>query len=150
MNSQTHAITWLAGLDPGRSKCGVVLADPQAQEVRQAAILNPEATLAWLLHWQGQGLGTLVLGDGTGSKPWLSQLGGLKLHLVDEFGTTLAARQRYWQLFPARGWQRLLPEGLRLPPRDLDDLVAQILLERHLGQPLQRPQAGVLRTWPAP
>jgi hypothetical protein len=27
---------------------------------------------------------------------------------------------------------------MRLPPRDEDDVVAQLLLERHLGRPLQR------------
>jgi RNase H-fold protein (predicted Holliday junction resolvase) len=57
---------------------------------------------------------------------------------VDERGTTLAARERYWQLFPAQGWRRLLPKGLRQPPRDWDDVVAQLLLERWLKRPLLR------------
>jgi hypothetical protein len=73
--------------------------------------------------------------------------------LVDEAGTTLAARQRYWQLEPPRGWQRLLPKGMRLPPRDVDDVVAQLLLERHLGRPLQRSRTHWLarvRTSPGP
>jgi hypothetical protein len=60
------------------------------------------------------------------------------VELVDERGTTLAARRRYWELFPARGWRRLLPMGLRLPPRDWDDVVAQLLLERRLGRALSR------------
>ncbi|MFZ9462320.1 MAG: resolvase, partial [Vulcanococcus sp.] len=62
----------------------------------------------------------------------------LPVLLVPEAGTTLAARNRYWELEPARGWRRLLPRGLRLPPRDVDDVVAQLLLERHLGHPLTR------------
>jgi hypothetical protein len=62
---------------------------------------------------------------------------------VDERGTTLEARRRYWQLFPPRGWRRLLPQGLRQPPRDWDDVVAQLLLERRLGRTL-------IRTTPAP
>ncbi len=143
---------WLAGLDPGRSKCGLVLVDAQALQVKQAAILSPEATLAWLGYWQRQGLGALVLGDGTGSKPWRQRAGqlALSLHLAAEHGTTLAARQRYWELFPPRGWRRLVPQGMRLPGRDLDDLAAQLLVERHLGQQLERPDPSVLRTWPAP
>ena len=32
----------------------------------------------------------------------------------------------------------LLPKGLRLPPRAIDDVVAQLLLERWLGKPLSR------------
>jgi len=63
----------------------------------------------------------------------------LAARVVPEAGTTLAARDRYWELEPARGWRRLLPKGLRLPPRDVDDVVAQILLERHLNTQLTRP-----------
>lgn len=32
----------LAGLDPGRSKCGLVLTDPQRLEIRQALVLPPK------------------------------------------------------------------------------------------------------------
>jgi len=142
----------IAGLDPGRSKCGLVLTDRLAQQIHQAAILSPSQTLNWLRHWHSQGLRTLVMGNGTGSKPWLSRLSDLDLtlQLVDERGTTLAARQRYWELFPPRGLGKLIPLGLRMPPRDLDDLAAQLLLERQLGHPLQRQREPVLRTWPAP
>ncbi|MCX5938815.1 MAG: resolvase [Cyanobium sp. LacPavin_0920_WC12_MAG_62_9] len=142
----------IAGLDPGRSKCGLVLADRLAQQIHQAAILSPPKTLAWLRHWHSQGLRTLVMGNGTGSKPWLSRLGDLdlSLELVDERGTTLAARQRYWELFRPRGLAKLIPVGLRMPPRDLDDIAAQLLLERQLGHRLQRQLEPVLRTWPAP
>jgi RNase H-fold protein (predicted Holliday junction resolvase) len=127
----------LAALDPGRSKCGLALA--QAGQVT-AAVLPPAAALEQLGRWHGQGLQRVLLGNGTGSGSWRRQLQqlGLELELVDERGTTLAARERYWQLEPPRGWRRLLPAGLRPPPRDLDDVVAQLLLERHLGLKLLR------------
>jgi hypothetical protein len=85
-----------------------------------------------------------VIGDGTGAGRWIDRLAGRwPVVLQPERGTTLAARRRYWQLQPARGWRRWLPEGLRLPPRDWDDVVAQLLLERWLGRPLERaPGAG--------
>ena len=152
MKQSFDAQQLIAGLDPGRSKCGLVLADRRAQQIHQAAILPPLATLSWLRHWHTQGLRTLVIGNGTGSQSWLSQLSDLDLivQLVDEHGTTLAARHRYWELFPARGLAKLIPLGLRIPPRDLDDLAAQLLLERQLGHRLQRQFEPVLRTWPAP
>lgn len=152
MNPSLDAQHLIAGLDPGRSKCGLVLADRLTQQIQQAAILSPPQTFSWLRHWHTQGLRTLVIGNGTGSKPWLKRLGDLDLTLalVDERGTTLAARQRYWELFPPRGLAKLIPLGLRMPPRDLDDLAAQLLLERQLGQRLQRQLEPVLRTWPAP
>lgn len=142
----------LAGLDPGRSKCGLVLTDPERRCIREALVLPPEQAWERLRHWRQQEvLDAVVLGDGTGSAAWLQRLSPLlPVWLVDERGSTLAARQRYWQLEPPRGWRRLLPTGLRQPPRDWDDVVAQLLLERWLGYPLQRPApAASLRSWRA-
>ncbi|WP_254934565.1 resolvase [Cyanobium sp. WAJ14-Wanaka] len=142
----------IAGIDPGRSKCGLVIADREGGWIEQAAILEPDAALAWLGHWRGEGLASLVIGNGTGSRGWLHAIApfGLETHLVDEYGTTLAARHRFWQLFPPKGLRRLVPRGLRLPPRDLDDLAAQLLVEGHLKRELKRRDSALLRTWPAP
>jgi RNase H-fold protein (predicted Holliday junction resolvase) len=134
----------LAGLDPGRNKCGLVLTDPERREIREALVLPPEAAWERLEQWRRhQALAAVVIGDGTGSGPWRRRLEPLlPVELVDERGTTLAARRRYWQLFPARGWRQLLPLGLRQPPRDWDDVVAQLLLERRLGWELPRHSAA--------
>jgi RNase H-fold protein (predicted Holliday junction resolvase) len=143
----------LAGLDPGRSKCGLVLSDPQRQGIRVARVLPPEAAWQELIQWRQRGLVAVVLGDGTGSAAWRERLAPLlPVCLVEERGTTLAARERFWQLEPPRGWRRLLPAGLRQPPRDWDDVVAQLLLERYLGHPLERLETAgqpPLRTSPA-
>lgn len=131
----------LAAIDPGRSKCGLVLADPEQLQVLAAGVLPPERCRVLLLEWaQSPGYAAVLLGDGTGSRPWQQWLRAQQLHmqLIPEAGTTLAARDRFWQLEPARGWRRWLPRGLRVPPRDVDDVVAQLLLERHLGQALSR------------
>jgi RNase H-fold protein (predicted Holliday junction resolvase) len=130
----------VAALDPGRSKCGLVLSDPRLSVIRQALVLSPESAWDRLLHWhRSEPLTLVVIGDGTGSDSWRRRLEGLvAVEMVDERGTTLAARRRYWQLHPPRGWRRLLPEGLRQPPRDWDDVVAQLLLERWLGRQLPR------------
>lgn len=141
----------IAGLDPGRSKCGLVLANPGDAWVSAAAILAPKESETLLQRWQHQGLQRVVLGNGTGSGAWQSSLvdRGFRVVLVEERGSTLAARDRYWQLDDRRSWRRWLPAGLRLPPRDLDDVVAQLLLERMLGHPLERDrQLPVWRTLP--
>ena len=141
-------MTWI-GLDPGRSKCGLVRSDPSRGQIEVAAVLSPEECFKQIAIWRERpGLDGVVLGDGTGSKHWQRQLSdlGLAVQVIPEAGTTLAARARYWQLEPPRGWRRLLPEGLRLPPRDYDDVVAQLLLERHWGTELRRePGLVVLR-----
>ena len=141
-------MTWI-GLDPGRSKCGLVRSEQTTGQIEVAAVLSPEECFKQIAIWRERpGLEGVVLGDGTGSKHWQRQLNdlGLAIQVIPEAGTTLAARARYWQLEPPRGWRRLLPEGLRLPPRDYDDVVAQLLLERHLGTELRRePGLVVLR-----
>jgi len=137
----TVATSCLAALDPGRSKCGLVRTDAQQLCIEEACIVSPADALALLATWQQQGLlSSVVLGNGTGSQQWRTKLIelGLAVAMVDERGSTLAARARYWQLWPPRGWQRLLPAGLRLPPRDLDDLAAQLLLEQQLQRQLPR------------
>ena len=54
-----------------------------------------------------------------------------KIEFVDEKNSTLEARSRYWQMYPATGLNKLIPEGLRLPPRPVDDIVAILLIERY-------------------
>lgn len=128
----------LLGFDPGRSKCGLALTDSQRQRVVESVVVSAALALNQVEVWQRrQGLAAILLGDGTGSKQWRQALALVApVQIVPEAGTTLAARQRYWQLEPPRGWRRLLPRGLRLPPRDIDDVVARLLLERHLGRML--------------
>jgi len=130
----------LAALDPGRSKCGLVRCDHQQTRVIVAHVEPGASCLQRLEQWGSDDLEGVVLGDGTGSADWPRRLRdlGLTVALVDERGSTLAARDRYWQLVPPRRWQRLLPRGLRPPPRPIDDVVAQLLLERWLGRPLGR------------
>ena len=127
-----------AALDPGRQKCGLVRTDSSGSELVDLLICSPREAWDWLQHWQQQApLQGVVLGDGTASGPWHKALAELEpsvpVVLQPEAGSTLAARERYWQFQPARGWQWLLPRGLRLPPRPVDDLAALVLLEAHLG-----------------
>jgi hypothetical protein len=78
----------------------------------------------------------IVIGDGTGSKTLARAIRAAyteqRLDVVDEFGTSLAARARYCRENPARGWKRFLPVGLRTPGEPYDDYVALILAERWL------------------
>ncbi len=128
----------LAGLDPGRSKCGLVRTDLDRQQLLEAMVIAPEQAWGRLEGWLLRGeVVAVILGNGTGSDGWRRRLEPLvPVLLVEEHGSTLAARQRFWELHPARGWRRLLPHGLRQPPRDWDDVVAQLLLERLLGHRL--------------
>lgn len=79
----------------------------------------------------------IVMGNLTTAKQWKTQIEThlsptLPLILVDERNSTLEARDRYWQMYPPQGLTRLLPAGMRVPPRPVDDIVAILLIERYL------------------
>jgi RNase H-fold protein (predicted Holliday junction resolvase) len=81
---------------------------------------------------------TIVMGDQTTAKSWkqkISQELGMSVPiiLVDERYSSLEARDRYWQMYPPQGIERLIPKGLRQPPRPIDDIVAILLIERYWG-----------------
>jgi RNase H-fold protein (predicted Holliday junction resolvase) len=58
----------------------------------------------------------------------------LQIVQVDERYSSLEARDRYWQMYPPQGLARLLPQGMRQPPRPIDDIVAILLVERYLAR----------------
>ena len=130
------------GLDPGYSKCGLACSDRNQQHLDLCLICTPHECWRYLQDWWlTRQPSCLYLGDGTCSARWrvalLTWWPAQNLQLVPEAHTSLEARERYWRLHPPRGWQRLLPEGLRQPPRSVDDLAALVILERGLGHPLQ-------------
>jgi len=57
---------------------------------------------------------------------------GLPFVLVDERETTLRARARFFADHPPRGWRRLVPRGMLLPDRPIDDYAALLIAERYL------------------
>ena len=143
----------LVALDPGRSKCGLVLIDREHNRVLEGKVVPPQAVMAWVDHWHEQrSLDQVIVGDGTGSAQWLQAFNRFaNVQSVNERGTTLRARDRYWDLWPARGWQRLLPKGLRLPPNELDAIAALVMAEDPLKQRcswLGPPPNFSLKTWP--
>jgi RNase H-fold protein (predicted Holliday junction resolvase) len=75
------------------------------------------------------------MGDQTTAKQWQQQLTtafpDLPIELIDERYSSLEARDRYWQMYPANFITKLIPQGMRQPPRPIDDLVAIILIERY-------------------
>ena len=79
---------------------------------------------------------TLVLGNGTTSKAAKKRIEeavpDLRIVLVDEYRTTDMAKRAYWQARPPRGWRKLLPVSMLVPPEPVDDFVAVILARRFL------------------
>lgn len=145
-------MTRIVSLDPGRSKCGLVLVDCERNCVIEGNVLATDSVLETLQCWrQVVPIERIVLGNGTASDTVRAQLPrDVPVKLVDERGTTLQARKRYWQLWPPKGWRRLVPQGLLLPPGELDAVAALVILESELGQQLLWPGPAPLKNAHAP
>lgn len=79
-----------------------------------------------------------LVGAGTGAKRLLPRLRewfpDIHWELVEERDTTLRARELYFRYHPPRGWRRLLPKGMRIPPEPYDDYAALALIYQATGE----------------
>lgn len=137
------------GVDPGRDKTGLALVD-KAGSVFAVRIVRSrtfsDSVLKFLYdHLQvsntwglRKNLKAIVIGNGTASEEhtnWLKKvLPGFPLYVVDEKYSTEEARKLYWELFPPRGWRKLIPLGLQTPPEPLDGYAAVVQVRRFLQQ----------------
>ena len=127
----------ILGFDPGRDKCGLAVMGSDLQLHDHQVVVANSAITSILSLLQKFPIATLVMGDRTTSKQWQQQLkevlpASISIFTVDEHNSTLEARDLYWQMYPPKGLTKLLPQGLREPPRPIDDLVAILLIKRHL------------------
>ncbi|HLP89754.1 MAG TPA: pre-16S rRNA-processing nuclease YqgF [Nostocaceae cyanobacterium] len=141
MNEQTLELKQPAilGFDPGRDKCGLAVMGVNRQLYYHEVIPAPDAIAHLETLRQRFPISLIVMGDQTTAKQWKQQLNQqlsepLNIILVDERYTTLEARDRYWQMYPPTGITKLLPKGMRQPPRPIDDIVAILLIERYLNR----------------
>ena len=129
----------ILGFDPGRDKCGLAaIALDRQLHYHQVVIANEAIATIETLRQQFP-VSLMVMGDQTTAKQWKKRLlqelaEPLNIVLVDERYTTLEARDRYWQMYPPKGLTKLLPQGMRQPPRPIDDIVAILLIERYLNR----------------
>ncbi|MGF1478219.1 MAG: pre-16S rRNA-processing nuclease YqgF [Cyanophyceae cyanobacterium] len=126
----------LLGFDPGRDKCGVAVIDNGKLHHHQ--VVAADCVIASInALCQQFTVERIVMGNQTTAKDWQRQLKAqltqaIPITMVDERNSSLEARDRYWQMYPPQGFQRLIPPGMRLPPRPIDDIVAILLIERYL------------------
>lgn len=126
----------IIGVDPGRSKAGYALLESTGTVVE--AGIEPVDRLADRLRdlTVRRAIGAIALGRGTNVtaiRTALERLGP-PIHLIDEYETTRHARTLYFAEHPPRGLRRLIPLGLQLPPRPIDDYAAILIARRYLAR----------------
>jgi len=127
----------ILGFDPGKDKCGIAVMG-RDKNISYHQVVPSESAISTIQSLCEQfPIDLLVMGDQTTSKSWKQRLTqslspSLKIIQIDERYSSLEAKERYWQMYPATGLNRLIPLGMRTPPRPVDDIVAIVLIERYL------------------
>lgn len=127
------APTVILAVDPGRDKCGLALVSPGSAPEKLAIVPRQELARVALGIAGERQLAAILVGDRTTGRDVAGEIEALEpgcpVRLVPEHNTTLRARERYFQDNPPTGWRRLLPRGLLLPPRPVDDYAALLIAE---------------------
>ncbi len=127
----------ILGFDPGRDKCGVAVLNSDRQIQMHQVVTSDNAISSIKSLIDQYQIDLIVIGDQTTSKIWHQKLTDnlpkATIKFVDERNSSLEARDRFWELYPPQGLQKLIPQSLRIPPRPIDDIVAILLIERYLS-----------------
>ena len=139
-------------IDPGMKKCGLLLADMQSGEVIEAGVASLNKFSDLVSRWnEDHEIITIIIGNGTNCKYIENKLkrnNSFNINYVNERGSTLRARFRYWEIWPPNYFIRWLPKEILFPPANLDAIVALILLEDFLKYRLIWPSKVNIKTWP--
>ena len=138
-------------IDPGNKKCGLLLADVTSGNVIDAGISSLNKFSDRICLWnEDYQISEIIIGNGTNSKyieNKLKQKNILNSHYVNERGSTLRARFRYWEIWPPNYFIRLLPKEMLFPPEKIDAIAALILLEDFLNYKFIWPNNVYIKTW---
>ena len=140
----------LISIDPGKCKCGLVLADLPQKRVDQAVVLNTELLPQYLKTLNSvENISKVIIGNGTTSRQNREKLKFLKKELivVEEKNTTFRAKKRYFELFPIRGLKILLPKEIFIMNKNLDAVSALIILEDFYNDKFTLSEDIEIKTW---
>ena len=140
----------LISIDPGKCKCGLVLADLHQKRVDQAVVLNTALLPQYLKNLNSvENISKVIIGNGTTSRQNIEKLKFLKKELivVEEKNTTFRAKKRYFELFPIRGLRNLLPKEIFIMNKNLDAVSALIILEDLYNDKFTLSEDIEIKTW---
>jgi RNase H-fold protein (predicted Holliday junction resolvase) len=119
-------------IDPGKSKCGLVLADISEKKVYRAIILKSELIENYVRNLiAAEDISQIIIGNGTTSREIREKLYFFKKEIItfEEKNTTYRAKARYFELFPISGLKFLMPREVFILNKNLDAISALIILE---------------------
>ena len=137
-------------IDPGKSKCGLVLAEISEKKVYKAIILKSELLENYLRNLiTDEDIEQIIIGNGTTSREIREKLHFFKKEIItfEEKNTTYRAKARYFELFPISGLKSLIPREIFILNKNLDAISALIILEDYCKMKFTLNQNIDFRTW---
>ena len=137
-------------IDPGKSKCGLVLAEISERKVYKAIILKSELLENYLRNLiTAEDIEQIIIGNGTTSREIREKLHFFKKEIItfEEKNTTYRAKARYFELFPMSGLKFLIPREIFILNKNLDAISALIILEDYYEMKFTLNKNIDFKTW---
>ena len=140
----------LISIDPGKYKCGLVLAEISEKKVYKAIIIKSELIEDYCKNLNTiENISKIIIGNGTTSGEMKKKLNFLKKKIItfEEKNTTYRAKERYFELFPISGFKFLIPREFFILNKNLDAISALIILEDYFKIKFTLDQNIDFKTW---
>jgi len=137
-------------IDPGKSKCGLVLAEISEKKVYQAIIVKSELLENYVRNLiVSEDISQIIIGNGTTSREIRKKLYFFQKEMIifEEKNTTYRAKARYFELFPISGLNFLIPREFFILNKNLDAISALIILEDYYKMKFTLNQNIDFKTW---
>ena len=137
-------------IDPGKYKCGLVLADISEKKVCKAIVLKSELISNYIGNLNTlKDISKIIIGNGTNSREFIEKLDFLKKEIItfEEKNTTYRAKARYFELFPISNFKFLIPREFFILNKNLDAISALIILEDYCKVKFTLNQKIDFKTW---
>ena len=140
----------LLSIDPGKIKCGLVLAEISEKKVYKAIIIESKLLKDYVRNLDTvEDISKIIIGNGTTSKEIRKKLDFFKKEIItfEEKNTTFRAKSRYFELFPIIGLKCLIPREVFILNKNLDAISALIILEDYCKIKFTLNQDIDVKTW---
>ena len=140
----------LISIDPGKYKCGLILAEISEKKVYKAIILQSELLENFVRKLiTTEKISQIIIGNGTTSREIKEKLNFFKKEIItfEEKNSTFRAKARYFELFPISGLKFLIPREIFILNKNLDAISALIILEDYCKMKFTLNQNIDFKTW---
>ena len=137
-------------IDPGKSKCGLVLAEISEKKVYEAIVIRSELLEGYVRNLNAvENISKIIIGNGTTSREITKKMDFFKKEIIifEEKNTTYRAKARYFELFPITGLKFLIPREVFILNKNLDAISALIILEDYCKMEFTLNQNIDFKTW---